>query len=63
MSDEYICSARGCTAPASVDLRWNNPKIHTAERRKSWLACPDHDEQLSRFLSVRGFLREKEPLG
>jgi hypothetical protein len=45
-----------------VDLRWNNPKLHTPERRKSWLACPEHDEHLSRFLSARGFLREKEPL-
>lgn len=64
MSDEdsAICSARGCTAPAAVDLRWNNPKLHPAERRKSWLACSEHDEHLSQFLSARGFLREKELL-
>lgn len=61
MSDDAICSARGCSAPATVDLLWNNPKLHPPERRKSWLACPAHDEQLSQFLSVRGFLRAKEP--
>ncbi len=61
--DEITCSAKGCRAQATVDLRWNNPKLHTSERRKSWLACPDHDEQLSQFLSARGFLREKEPIG
>lgn len=60
--DEAICSAKGCTTAAAVALLWNNPKLHTPERRKSWLACPSHDEQLSRFLSARGFLRDKEPL-
>lgn len=53
-----VCSARGCQAPATADLRWNNPKIHTPDRRKHWLACADHRESLSAFLSARGFLRE-----
>ena len=53
-----ICSARGCRAPAVHELRWNNPKLHTPERRKTWLACEDHRESLSQFLSMRGFLRE-----
>ena len=57
-----VCSARGCRAPASYDLQWNNPKIHTPERRKHWLACVDHRESLSAFLSARGFLREVEDL-
>ena len=56
------CSARGCRRPASFDLRWNNAKIHTPERRKHWLACGDHRESLSAFLSARGFLREVESL-
>ena len=33
------CSARGCQAPAVWELLWNNPKLHTPERRKTWLAC------------------------
>jgi hypothetical protein len=58
VTDERICSARGCTAPARWDLRWNNPKIHEPDRRKSWLACDDHLETLSDFLGKRSFLKE-----
>jgi hypothetical protein len=56
-----VCSARGCTTDATWELRWNNPKLHTQERRKVWLACDDHKQSLSDFLDVRGFLREVEP--
>ena len=52
------CSARGCTEPAGWALRWNNPKLHTPERRKVWLACDEHRVSLSEFLGARGFLRE-----
>jgi hypothetical protein len=58
---EHDCSAKGCRAPATWALLWNNPKIHTAERRKTWLACDEHREHLGGFLSARGFLRETEP--
>lgn len=61
-SETPTCSAKGCTAAATVELRWNNPKIHPPERRKTWLACPDHQSSLSQFLSVRNFLRETLPL-
>jgi hypothetical protein len=53
-----ICSAKGCTAPAAYALLWNNPKIHTPDRRKVWLACEEHRESLSQFLGSRGFLRD-----
>jgi hypothetical protein len=53
-----ICSAKRCTASAAWAIRWNNPKLHTPDRRKVWLACDDHKASLSDFLSVRGFLRE-----
>ncbi|MFB9376409.1 hypothetical protein ACFFKU_12530 [Kineococcus gynurae] len=55
---DLVCSAKGCPAPADFGLRWNNPALHTPERRKTWLACAAHREHLSRFLSARGFLRE-----
>jgi hypothetical protein len=42
-------------------LLWNNPKIHTPDRRKTWLACDEHKESLSGFLTARGFLKEVEP--
>jgi len=58
---QLICSAKGCRATARWQLRWNNPKLHPAARRKIWLACDAHRESLSDFLSARGFLREVEP--
>jgi hypothetical protein len=59
--EETICSARGCQARAVHELRWNNPRIHTPDRRKVWLACDEHLPSLSDFLSARGFLREVVP--
>jgi hypothetical protein len=56
-----ICSAKGCSAPAEWELRWNNPKLHTPDRRKVWLACEVHKESLSAFLAARSFLREVAP--
>ena len=54
------CSSRGCQNPAQWTLLWNNPKLHTADRRKSWLACEEHRVSLSSFLGARGLLREVE---
>jgi hypothetical protein len=56
-----LCSAKGCSAPGVWELRWNNPKLHTPDRRKIWLACEEHRDSLGDFLSARGFLRETEP--
>ncbi|MGK5498206.1 hypothetical protein [Streptomyces sp. URMC 125] len=53
-----VCSAKGCRTAAVWVLAWNNPKLHTPERRKTWLACEEHREHLSQFLGVRGFLKE-----
>ncbi|MFB9513239.1 hypothetical protein [Streptomyces purpureus] len=53
-----VCSAKGCRAAAVWVLAWNNPKLHTPERRKTWLACEEHREHLSQFLGVRGFLKD-----
>jgi hypothetical protein len=53
-----ICSAKGCRAAAEWVLAWNNPKLHTPERRKTWLACEEHREHLSAFLGMRGFLKD-----
>ncbi|GAB3760496.1 acetone carboxylase [Microlunatus parietis] len=60
--EPLICSAKGCQEAAGYTLLWNNPKIHTPDRRKQWLACPDHRESLAAFLSARGFLRDIEPV-
>lgn len=62
MNDPLICSAKRCSAPAEFELRWNNPKLHTPERRKVWLACAEHRTTLGDFLAARGFLRETQPV-
>jgi hypothetical protein len=61
-SEALLCSAKGCRVAAVWALRWNNPKLHPPERRKTWLACDAHREQLTDFLARRGFLREVSPV-
>jgi hypothetical protein len=57
------CSAKGCRSDAVHVLVWNNPKLHTPDREKTWAACDAHLEHLSHFLELRGFLRRVDPLG
>jgi hypothetical protein len=59
---DLICSAKGCSAAARWSLLWNNPKLHTPDRRKRWLACDEHKESLGDFLRARSFLRDVEPV-
>lgn len=59
--DPDRCSAKGCTAFAVWQLLWNNPKLHTPQRRKTWLACEEHRTSLSDFLAARQFLRDVQP--
>lgn len=63
LGPELTCSARGCRARATWGLRWNNPRLHTPDRRKVWLACDEHREHLTTFLQARGFLRDAVPVG
>lgn len=55
---ELICSARGCGAEAEFGVLWNNPRIHTPTRRKVWLACAEHRDHLTEYLTVRGMWKE-----
>lgn len=57
-----VCGARGCRHPATFAVVWRNPRLHAADRRKVWLACPDHRQSLADFVSVRGFLLEVVPV-
>lgn len=59
--DSDLCSAKGCQDSGSWELQWNNPKIHTPDRRKIWLACETHKQSLSDFLGARGFLKDVVP--
>jgi hypothetical protein len=60
--EPLTCSAKGCPAEAHHQVVWNNPRIHTPDRRKIWLACDEHEESLRAFLGARGFWRETVPL-
>ena len=60
--DAPTCSAKGCQQTATWGLLWNNPRLHTPDRRKVWLACDDHRSSLGDFLTARQFLRDTVPL-
>lgn len=59
---DLVCSAKGCRAVPQHGVVWRNPKLHTPDRRKVWLACDDHREHLSNFVQIRGFLIEVVPV-
>jgi len=61
-STEVQCSRKGCRNRAEHQLLWNNPKIHTPERRKIWLACPEHLDWLETYLKERLLYRQTLPL-
>jgi hypothetical protein len=61
VSEPDLCSAKGCQSAAAWQLQWNNPRLHTADRRKVWLACDEHRSSLSEFLGARGFLKDVVP--
>jgi hypothetical protein len=56
------CSRKACHADARWALKWNNPKVHSPERRKIWLACDEHRSWLADYLSTRGFLKDVIPV-
>lgn len=49
------CSRAGCRAPATWNVQWRNPRIHSEDRVKIWLACDEHSGFLHDYLSSRGF--------
>lgn len=52
---ETICSRAGCRDAARWSIRWRNPRIHTGDRSKTWLACDEHVGYLRDFLAARSF--------
>jgi hypothetical protein len=44
-------------------VNWRNPRIHSADRVKVWLACDDHRASLGDYLATRGFPVVVTPLG
>ena len=49
------CSRAGCRERATAALRWRNPRIHSADRRKVWSACDAHVGYLRDYLAARDF--------
>lgn len=59
---EPTCSRAGCRAVARWRIDWRNPRIHTADRVKSWVACDDHRDYLRDYLAARDFPVSVHPL-
>ena len=49
------CSRAGCRETASWRIEWRNPRIHSEDRVKVWLACVEDEEFLREFLAARDF--------
>jgi hypothetical protein len=56
------CSRADCRNAGSWRLDWRNPRIHSTDRVKTWLACDDHVDYLREFLSARDFPLTVRPL-
>ncbi len=51
----HVCSRASCGSEATSAIQWRNPKIHAADRCKTWLACDEHLDYLREFLAARSF--------
>ncbi|GAB3540755.1 hypothetical protein GCM10027403_31080 [Arthrobacter tecti] len=60
--EQPTCSRKACRDNASWQLLWNNPRIHTPDRRKVWLACAEHRGWLEEYLTTRGLWKQTVPL-
>lgn len=49
------CSRAGCREAAVWRLNWRNPRIHSRDRVKIWLACESHLGFLQDYLTNRAF--------
>ena len=59
--DTHACSRAGCSRTASWAIEWRNPRIHTGDRVKVWLACDEHVPVLRDFLAARAFPLQLKP--
>ena len=56
------CSRAGCRSEAVWAIGWRNPRIHSADRVKVWVACDEHVGFLRDFLEARDFPLSVAPL-
>ncbi len=52
---DLVCSRAGCRIAATMQVVWRNPRIHSADREKIWLACEEHVSYLHDYLAARDF--------
>jgi hypothetical protein len=52
---ELLCSRAGCRETATHRVVWRNPRIHSEDREKIWLACGEHVVYLRDYLAARDF--------
>ncbi|MDQ1606854.1 MAG: hypothetical protein QOJ18_1221 [Microbacteriaceae bacterium] len=52
---DTVCSRAGCQEHAEWDVNWRNPRIHSIDRVKTWLACDEHRDFLRDYLAARDF--------
>jgi hypothetical protein len=57
------CSRAGCQVDAAWNVNWRNPRIHSEDRVKVWLACGEHVDFLRDYLATRNFPVAVTPLG
>ncbi|WP_236968474.1 hypothetical protein [Microbacterium aurantiacum] len=57
------CSRAGCRTAARWRIDWRNPRIHGADRTKTWVACDEHRDYLRDFLTARDFPVSVSALG
>ena len=50
-----LCSRAGCDNEATTAVNWRNPRIHSLDRVKVWLACDEHSDYLRDYLAARDF--------
>lgn len=55
MTAQFECARADCHAAATHHIIWRNPRIHSEDRRKIWLACDEHVGFLSDYLRTRDF--------
>jgi hypothetical protein len=53
--EALTCSRANCRETAVWRIEWRNPKIHSEDRVKVWLACDEHVDFLREFLAAREF--------
>jgi hypothetical protein len=58
-----VCSRAGCRIEATTTVNWRNPRIHSLDRVKVWLACDEHADYLRDYLAARDFPVLLAPLG